>query len=234
MSTDQASRPRSVVLVHGMWGVPGDWQWVQRLLEEHGVQVSVADLPSHRRSDAGLLDDVEEVRAMLRTAGAPTVAVGWSYGCDVIGVAAAGEPNVARLVYVSSVPLPLHPGPRDGSIFDDSPIIDWVGDDRFVISDAWRVGRDFAPEVWAFADANPKRPVTRRTLTDPIAATAWAGIPTTVLLGTRDDLFGAQARAFAREAVRDVREFASDHFIPFSLPGLVAGVILEEIPTRTD
>lgn len=124
MDASQPSTPRSVVLVHGMWGRPGDWQWVQRRLNDRGVEVLVPDLPSHQFPDAGFLDDVEEVKAAIRSSAPPTCVAGWSYGCDVVGVAADGEENVARLVYGDrrgrapgkptgvSVPYPLKTGAR--------------------------------------------------------------------------------------------------------------------------
>src|SRR5690348_8367494 len=118
MSGPQSSVPRSVVLVHGMWGCPADWRWVREILEARDVEVIVPDLPSHRSPNAGLLDDVEVVRSAIRSASPdPTVVAGWSYGCDVIGVAADGE-SVARLVYISSVPQLVQPVVRDGSLFD--------------------------------------------------------------------------------------------------------------------
>ncbi|MCX2750089.1 alpha/beta hydrolase [Arthrobacter sp. MI7-26] len=230
MDASRPSTPRSVVLVHGMWGRPGDWQWVQRRLEDRGVGVLVPDLPSHRLPDAGFLDDVEEVKAAIRSSAPPTCVAGWSYGADVIGVAAEGEANVARLVYVSSVPQKIHPDPRDGGIFDGSPIMVWDDQDRFVLNDAWKEGRDFRPEVWEHYATNPLRAVTRRTLSDPIPAAAWEHIPTTILLGNRDDLNGEQQRVWAREAVADVRDVDSDHFVPHNIPEIVADVLLEDLP----
>src|SRR5689334_11573649 len=105
------SLPQGVVLVHGLWGVPEDWTWVRRELERRhpDVQVAVPDLPSHRLPDAGLLTDAVEVREAIVASPAPTVVVGWSYGTDVVGLAAQGMPNVARLVYVSSPPLKAQP-----------------------------------------------------------------------------------------------------------------------------
>ncbi|HLL61993.1 MAG TPA: alpha/beta hydrolase, partial [Propionibacteriaceae bacterium] len=96
----------SAVLVHGLWGNPDDWQWVRSSLEAAGVRVTVPDLPSHLSTEAGLTADAKAVRHEIRSGPAPVVAVGWSYGGTVISVAAAGEPSVRHLVYVSDVPSP--------------------------------------------------------------------------------------------------------------------------------
>lgn len=75
-----------------------------------------------------------------------------------------------------------------------------------------------------------RRPVTRRTLSDPIPSAAWAHLPTTVLIGERDAFNGPEPWTRARERVQDVRVVDCDHFLPFNLPGLVADVILEPPP----
>ena len=224
--------PLSVVLVHGLWGNPGDWQWVARLLEDKGVSVLCPDLPSHRLEGTGLLDDVEAVKTAIVGCQGPTVVAGWSYGCDVVGIAAHGMGNVARLVYVSSVPQPVQHAQRHATTYDGNPVILWKDQDRFVLNDHWWVyeekGRTFPAEVRRHIEANPRRTVTRRTLSDPIPAAAWVNTPVTVLLGTRDELISAERRAWAKENISDVRDVDDDHFILFNSPGLLADVIMEE------
>lgn len=51
-----------------------------------------------------------------------------------------------------------------------------------------------------------------------------------MLRGNLDNLTGAEARTWAREAVADVRDIDTDHFALFNLPELVAEVILEQMP----
>lgn len=227
--------PRGVVLVHGLWGVPEDWTWVQQALERQpDLQVVTPDLPSHRLPDAGLLDDADEVRTAIAASPAPTVVVGWSYGTDVVGIAAHGMQNVGRLVYVSSPPLQLHAEVRDASWVDamEHMIRDVHG--RFALDGDWWLSEDEAglqlpDEVRGFLKEHPRRFATTRTRSDPVPAAAWAEIPTTVLLGAQDNLTGAEARAWAREAVADVRDIDTDHFMLFNRPDVVADVILEEI-----
>lgn len=228
--------PRGVVLVHGMWGVPEDWTWVQRALHRQaGLQVATPDLPSHRSAEAGLLDDVEEVREAIAESPEPTVVVGWSYGTDVVGIAAHGMPNVRRLVYVSSPPLQIHPEVRDVSWLDTMEHMLRDAHGRFALDGDWWLKEDGAglrlpEEVRLFLKAHRRRFATPRTRSDPVPAAAWAEIPTTVLLGVRDNLTGAEARAWARQAVDDVRDIDTDHFMLFNRPDIVADVILEQLP----
>ncbi|KHL05600.1 alpha/beta fold hydrolase [Sinomonas humi] len=91
-----------------------------------GFDVVAPDLPSHRLN-AGLLEDAEEVKSAIRGCAGPVVVAGWSYGGDVIGLAAAGEENVVRLVYVSSIPQPVQEDPRDGDIFAASLSCSGIG-----------------------------------------------------------------------------------------------------------
>jgi pimeloyl-ACP methyl ester carboxylesterase len=183
--------------------------------------------------NAGLRDDVDEVKAAIQSSPGPTVVVGWSYGCDVVGIAAHGMPHAARLVYASSVPLKIQPDVRDASYVDamEHMLRDEHG--RFVLDNDWWLhedgGAQLPAEVRSYLESHPRRFVTPKTLTDPVTAAAWSEIPTTILLGTTDALTGTEQRTWAHEAVADVREVESDHFILFNCPDLLAEVILEEL-----
>lgn len=235
MENDRDLVPQGVVLVHGMWGVPEDWAWVQRALRERSeAQVTAADLPSHRVPGAGLLEDAEEVRAAIAASPAPTVVVGWSYGCDAVGIAAHGMGNVARLVYVSSPPLRLQPDDRDASWVDSMEHMLYDDQGRHALDGDWWLSEDDAgkrlpDDVRAFLKNHPRRYATKKTRSDPVPAQAWAEIPTTVLLGATDNLTGPEARAWAREAVSDVRDIDTDHFMLFNRPDVIADVILEPL-----
>lgn len=236
MDDKQGLVPQGVVLVHGMWGVPEDWAWVQRALKKQpNLQVVAPDLPSHRLPDAGLLEDADEVRAAIEASPAPTVVVGWSYGCDVMGIAAHGMDNVAHLVYVSSPPLKRHSEVRDASWVDAMEHMHHDEHGRHALDGDWWLSEDEAglrgpDEVRAFLKDHPRRFATKKTRSDPVPAEAWAEIPTTVLLGAHDNLTSQEARAWAREAVTDVRDVDADHFMLFNRPEIIADAILEHPP----
>lgn len=233
MDSEQESLPLGVVLVHGMWGSPEDWTWVRRALEFlPGLEVYIPDLPSHRSPSAGLLDDVEEVRSAIAACKTPAVVAGWSYGCDVAGVAVHGMQQVGRLVYASSVPQRLHTEPRDVTWVDGMEHMLWDEYGRFALDTYWWLTADEAgsrlpADVRTYLAENPRRFVTTRTLSDPIQATGWAEIPTTIVLGVDDNLTSPEQRAWARESVADVRDIDTDHFILFNRPDELAGVILK-------
>jgi len=124
----------TAVLVHGMWSSPADWRWVAERLRDNDVEVVVPDLPSHRTGSVGLTADAAEVRRTIASARPPVVAVGWSYGCDVIHEAAAGEPSVTHLVYIAGIPNP-DPGMFSpaGSEAEEDPHILVFDDGTFVL-----------------------------------------------------------------------------------------------------
>ncbi len=234
MDTTETSPLGTAVLVHGTWGNPDDWQWVRGLLEERGVHVETPDLPSHRSSRAGLLDDAEEVRQLLRQAQAPIVAVGWSYGGEVVGVAAAGVHDVVRLVVVSTTPLPPTVQVRRASWFDEGGRIYLdKGRATFVLDSDWFLneekGTTFKPEVRDHLRRNPRRPASMRAYTDPVLSAAWQSIPTTVLLGRDDELVSADERRWVAETITDVREIDDDHFILFNHPEAIADIVVEAL-----
>ncbi len=224
----------SAVLVHGTWGNPGDWQWTRRLLENHGVRVETPDLPSHRNSRAGLLDDAEEVQRLLRDHPAPTVAVGWSYGGDVVGVAATDVRNVVRLVVVAATPLPPTVEVRRANFFAEGGRIHVdKANATFVLDNDWFLyeekGTTFAHDVQEHLRRNPRRPAAMRAYTDPVLAAGWTSTPTTVLLGRDDGLVNADERRWLAENIDDLREIDDDHFILFNSPEAIAEVVVEAL-----
>ncbi len=225
----------TAVLVHGSWSNPGDWQWTRRLLEDRGVHVETPDLPSHRRLDAGLLDDADEVRDRIRSSPGPVVVAGWSYGGDVIGIAADGEPSVVRLVYVSAAPQIVGSADRFAGFLDhEDPhfIVDRARGTLVINNDWWvyeEKGLSFPPEVQEHIRSTPRRPFTITAASEPVRAAAWTSIPTTVLLGRDDELVSADERQWIEQTFDDVREVDTDHFILFNRPEVIADAVVEAL-----
>jgi pimeloyl-ACP methyl ester carboxylesterase len=229
-STTRVGSPGSAVLVHGMWSSPADWRWVERLLHEADVEVSVPDLPSHGPELGSPADDAAEVRRAIRACSGPVVVVGWSYGGKIISMAAEGEAAVARLVYVADIPEEVDgTATLDTSWVDEGELIVTgpgpsfvLDDERWLEAEAWR----FSGEVLEHLRRNPRRPVSRAAAADPQTAAAWRTIPTTVLVGRHDDLLPADRRTWAAEHLEDVRDLDADHFIPFAQPKVVVDVVV--------
>jgi pimeloyl-ACP methyl ester carboxylesterase len=222
----------AAVLVHGLWGNPHDWRWVKGLLEDANVQVITSDLPSHRTPTAGLVEDADEVRQAIRASDPPVAAVGWSYGCSVISLAAAGEESVSRLIYVSDIPRPAgFPGDDLGWI-DADPHMIVRPDGRFVLdNDLWLKdeGETFPEEVCEHFRDHPRR-----------QSHAWSS--TAGGLGDHADnrphrpgssMLSEADRKWAGEHLNDVRVIDTDHFIIFRRPDLVAQLVLDALERTT-
>ena len=221
-----------VVLVHGLWSNPDDWQWVRQGLASAGVLVRVPDLPSHRSGSAGLVADAEDVRAAIRSLSGPVVVVGWSYGGDVISVAAAAEASVRLLIYVAAVPEPAH-GATDTQWIDHDPHVLLQHDNIFVLDNEWwlteEAGRTFAASVVEHLRRHPRRAAAVKAVSVPQPAAAWADIPTTVLLGRNDALIPEHAVTWAVDHLSDGRLLDTDHFILFRHPDAICRVALEAL-----
>jgi pimeloyl-ACP methyl ester carboxylesterase len=216
-----------------MWSSPADWRWVAERLRDNDVEVVIPDLPSHRIASAGLTADAAEVRRTIASAGAPVVAVGWSYGCAVIHEAAR-EPSVAHLVYIAGIPNPdpdLFP-PDEAEEEEEDEHILMLDDGTFVLDNDWwlneEAGTTMPSHVLAHLREHPRRPASSATWSDPSTAAAWDSIPTTMIIGRFDDLVPADRVAWA-ERHFDVRILDTDHFIIFREPGFVADVVLEKL-----
>jgi pimeloyl-ACP methyl ester carboxylesterase len=224
----------SAVLVHGTWGNPDDWRWVHALLRGVGVDVVVPDLPSHREPGAGLTADAEEVRGALLRCTPPIVVVGWSYGADVVGIAALGVPGVVRLLYVAAAPREADVGRRDTSWLRENPNITVSEEGTFVLDDRWwleqEAGTTFPVEVREHLRRHPRRPASLRSETEmQTTEAAWVSTPTTVLLGSQDPIVPEEEQRRAAELVPDLRLLDCDHFIIWRDPSVVSGVVLEAL-----
>jgi pimeloyl-ACP methyl ester carboxylesterase len=219
----------SAVLVHGLWGNPEDWHWVAQLLERRGVQVQEPDLPSHSSTTQGLVDDAEAVRGAISSCQSPVVAVGWSYGGDVISMAAVGEPSVCRLVYVSTVPRPRTTERFDVSWIENDPHIHFSADGSYVLdNDLWlnqNAVKTFPREVLAHLRQHPRRAVSPG-VDDPQTEASWESIPTTVIIGSADELISADDRARASKHFVDVQILPTDHFVIFRHPDAVSDAVV--------
>jgi len=237
----EGQRPRSAVLVHGLWSCPQDWGWVTPLLEGAGVEVRAVDLPSHTWPDAGLRADAETVRVAIGDLEPPTVVAAWSSGADSMRLGAQDQRGVARLVYVACCPEPAtdeQPAPLEW--IDTNPLLRRFDDGTFVLdTDLWLAAEShlFPPEVLTHLQDHRRRPVSLRALTEANPGHAWDSVPFTLLLGRSDPLVQAdEATREARDLLAplnrepDIRLLDCDHFIPFRQPHLIADVILETLP----
>ncbi|HWZ57942.1 MAG TPA: alpha/beta hydrolase [Gemmatimonadaceae bacterium] len=95
MST--SDKQPTIVLVHGAWADGTSWQHVIPLLERDDYTVIAVQIALE-----SLADDVAVTKRVIRAQPGPVVVAGHSYGGMVMTSAAAGEPNVQALVYISA------------------------------------------------------------------------------------------------------------------------------------
>ena len=200
------------------------------------MQVQAPDLPSHSSTTHGLADDAEAVRRAVHSCQTPVVAVGWSYGGDVISMAAVDEPSVCQLVYVSAVPRPRTKERFDVSWIENDPKIRVSADGSYVLdNDLWLNEDDavktFPPDVLAHLRQHPRRWVSPG-VDDPQTEASWESIPTTVIIGSADDLISDDDRARASEHFVDVQLLPADHFIIFRHPDAVSDAVVRALEGR--
>jgi pimeloyl-ACP methyl ester carboxylesterase len=228
-----------VVFVHGAFVRDGAWWWAPaaRLLRGRGIPSSAVALPSCGEAGPpptgtgpGLPDDVAAVRAELAADPEPAIVVAHSYGGMVVSAAAAGQPNVAALAYISSF-LP-EPGQSLADISRGAagnPVPTRQHDDGSVSV----VADDLVPRF--LHDVTDPELVTgaqaRLTAQSavvfgaPAGAAAWRDLPALYLV-CADDRSTAPAlqRQQAARATR-VIELATSHHPFLSRPDLVAAAI---------
>jgi pimeloyl-ACP methyl ester carboxylesterase len=227
----------TIVLVHGAWC--GAWVYWRLIpaIEDRGLRVVGADLPSCGAADTSVDvdDDITHVRRLIDAIDGPVVLAGKSYGGVVIS--AVDDPKVAHLVYVAAL-MPAAGEPFLGGAWRTEEFAKGV---RFLED-----GRtEFDVEVGvrtAFTHATPDahdmwrrnaRPMSMGT--DPTKAldrVAWTTVPSTYVVCTEDRAIRPDAQmAWAKERASEVVERPFDHSPGVSDPDGVAE-LLREIAAR--
>ena len=230
------SKP-TIVLVHGAFAESASWNGVIARLQEKGVAAVAVANPL--RSLSG---DAAYVRDVLASIDGPIVLVGHSYAGMVITEAAAGNPAVVGLVYVSAFTPDTGesafqlstsaPGSSLGAALAAYPVS--TGGNEFAIrQDIF--GEQFAadvPETETRLMGATQRPVTEAALSEalPTGRPAWKDIPSWHVFGELDrNIPAAVLRAGAQRAgAQAVHEIAgASHAVSVSHPDEVAATIAE-------
>lgn len=235
-----ASRP-TVVLVHGAWADTSSWSGEVQALQRAGHAVRAVANPLR-----GLTGDAQTVRDFLRTLSGPVVLVGHSYGGSVITNAAAGDPRVKALVYVSAAAPDV--GETTGQLSgtgsalggDPATLYDraaypgssggaadlYLKREVFLRSFAFDLPRETADRLWA-----SQRAASTVAFTTPSKAAAWRTIPSWYFIATGDRIIvPASQRAMAKRAGSKVTEFpGGSHLTLISHPDAVTRVIEDAI-----
>jgi pimeloyl-ACP methyl ester carboxylesterase len=90
----------NIVLVHGAWADGSCWSAVIESLQAGGYAVTAPQFP-----ETSLADDVARLRQVLSRQDGPTIAVGHSYGGQIVTALGTDAPNVVGLVYIAAFGL---------------------------------------------------------------------------------------------------------------------------------
>jgi pimeloyl-ACP methyl ester carboxylesterase len=183
-----SARP-TIVLVHGAWADASGWNGVTRRLQRDGYTVIA---PANPLRD--LNSDSAYLASVLQTITGPIVLVGHSYGGMVTTNAAAGNPQVKALVYITG--FAPDAGESVGSIEAMNPgsqlgpaslvVRPFPGGlDAYIDPAAFREA--FAADVpTKDADqmAAAQRPIAAAVLGEPSGVPAWKTIPSWYMVGS--------------------------------------------------
>ena len=227
------ARP-TIVLVHGAFAESASWNGVVSTLVRDGYPVVAAAVPL--RSLSG---DARYVASLVASLSGPVVLVGHSYGGEVISVAAADNPKVKSLVFVSglspevgesaaSLGARFPTGTLGPALAPKVPLGDGSADLYILQSRYWKQFAADVPEAMAVQMAATQRPIVEAALAEPAAALSWKTIPSWFVWGELDRNIPAALHAFMakRAAAREaVQVPGSSHVVMISHPQIVAAMI---------
>jgi len=198
-------RPR-IILVHGAWVGPWEFDPLVQILRERGWEVDALDLPSTGSTES-MLQDAAAISAAIDRAGGPVVLVAHSYGG--VPVTEAGDhPAVERIVYVAAFALDA----------GESVIASMGGS---------------LPEVWGIADGQLTMGRSRDERVDLIAADMPPGVPREASEQLAD-LFRPQSLAsFGDEVSRVAWRVKPATYILTENDGVVSPAFQESLAVRS-
>jgi pimeloyl-ACP methyl ester carboxylesterase len=218
----------AVVLVHGAFADGSAWADVISRLESDGYTATAVQNPLF-----SFEQDVETTKRVIEAQRGPVVVVGHSYGGAVITAAAAGNPNVKALVYVTA--FAPDTGEKVGELYEKfgKPALP----SALIKDSAGFLSIDPAKFHDAFAnDVSPERAAVLAATQKPIfegafggavsGEPAWKSIPSWFLLCQRDRAISVQLQQFmAKRIAATVVDLDSSH-VPFlSHPAEVTALI---------
>lgn len=188
--------------------------------------------PLRRHRVRSLADDVARLRQVLSLHAGPTLAVGHSYGGQIMTALGEDTSNVVGLVYIAAFGLDqgesigalLQAGPPTPALAHlniDSRGFAWLPEEDYVGHFAADIDPAKAKVMYAVQQA-----LSVSTLEDVMGAPAWKALPTWYLVASEDQAIPPDAeRAFAKRMGATTVEIASNHCAMVSHPGDVVSLI---------
>ncbi|MEV0277397.1 alpha/beta hydrolase [Streptomyces sp. NPDC050610] len=221
-----AAEPRpTFLLVHGAWHRPTCWAPLQDALTADGWESRTVTLPSagpQGTPSAGMYADAEEVSAQLRRIPGPVVVVGHSYGGFPVTQAAAGHPNVARIVYLAAYV------PEEGESIrgmHGAPQTDDLEGPAFAFADPRPVLYQDVPDDMAERAIGELVEQSLRSFHEPITQAAWRTVPSTYVLCEHDQALQPSMQEKMAERAGAVQRIATGHSPFLSAPAELAALL---------
>ncbi|MFB7914492.1 alpha/beta fold hydrolase [Streptomyces sp. NPDC056061] len=241
---DPAGTRPTVVLVHGAFADAAGWKGVAERLRGDGYEVMTPDNPLR-----GLAADSAHLAEVLKGVRGPIVLAGHSYGGAVISNAAAANPRVKALVFVSAfMPDKGESLSELGTRFTGSELNAALkpvpvknadgteGTDLYIRDD--RIHEVYAadlPTDTAAPTTAARRPLGGAALMDRATAAAWRSIPSWALVATRDKAIAPDLERFqAKRAKAHTVEVDSSHAVMASHPDAVADLVRQAAGGSSD
>ncbi|MGW1503418.1 alpha/beta fold hydrolase [Streptomyces mirabilis] len=240
-TTTTATTKPTIVLVHGAFADASSWNGVVERLERRGYTVIAPANPLR-----GLYTDSTYIASVLDSIKGPIVLAGHSYGGAVISTAAAANPRVKSLVYVSALmpdvgesgmslgaKFPSELGTATKSVPYRAGGVS--GTDLYLKPD--RIHPVFAadlPESTARVMAVTQRPAATTAFSETAKVAAWKHIPSWFLVAKQDKTINPDQERFeAKRAGSHMVEINSSHVAMISHPAAVTALLLQAA-TATD
>jgi len=217
----------TVIVVHGAWADGSSWQDVIGPLESHGLNVIAAPIPL-----TSLGDDAAALRRTIARTEGPVILAAHAYAGAVI--ATASDERVKALVYIAALApdegetvaqvfYKDETHPKAPQLAPDADGLIWMPDEGFANAFA----QNATPQQLALSKA-VQRPISVKSIQEPMPAPAWRSKPTWYLLAEEDRMINPKTQRFMAERMKaTVKSFAVDHTPLLTAPDKVVDIILE-------
>jgi pimeloyl-ACP methyl ester carboxylesterase len=221
----------TVIVIHGAWADGSSWEPVIRRLQNERLNVVAAPIPL-----TSLSDDAAALRRTIARIQGRVIVAGHAYAGAVVGT--ANDERVKALVYIAALAPDQgetvaqvfyrdEPHSKAPQLVPDADGFIWMPDEGF----AEAFAQNATAEQIALCRA-VQRPISVKSIQEPVPAPAWKTKPSWYLLAEEDRMINPKTQRFMAERMNaTIRSFAVDHTPLLTAPDKAADIILEAAKT---